>query len=61
MKPQASGNISTQLRQLHQAVASLRPSSTPGIITTHTTHGVTRKPTDSLLRRRRTSTVARWA
>ncbi|ODU25074.1 MAG: hypothetical protein ABS95_01085 [Verrucomicrobia bacterium SCN 57-15] len=57
------GKLKRENKALRQMVTSLRPSSSPNMLTSHTTRGVVRTPIQS---RKQTSNsnnggVARWA
>jgi len=57
-----SATIQRDLANVRQALARLRPRQTPGLLTSYTTNGVTRRPLlyGQSTTTKTTNTVARW-
>jgi hypothetical protein len=55
--------LKKDISEMRRDVRSLRPSSAPGILTNHTTRGVTRRPirSESNTRNANNDGTARWA
>jgi len=59
--PLPSGRIAMHLRDLRTKLNSLTPQKTAGLLTSHTTRGVTRRPMPQIGSRGGRGRVARWA